>query len=216
VNRYIQNILQHPRFAETGQGNVEHLWEQTAKFIYALFFTHPVNTCQPSHVEPLLGLYRGTMSEVDRTLLSIFQLFETQRAASVASLFSRWTASPGHNTAGTALDALRSLDSVTMFRTCLSFPRARTMSGHSRTSRDDIERHIYDPVFATLLFSQTIRRHPPETALVWVEVFRTNVVSLMICALSAKYAEVRELALNQIATLRTVLKVRLCLFMCSP
>jgi nucleolar pre-ribosomal-associated protein 1 len=178
-----------------------------SKLLYALFQTHPSNTCQPSHVEPLLALYRGTMTESDRTILSIFQMFESQRAASVGTLLGRWTSSPGFNTAGTILDALRSLDSVTVFRTCLLFPRTRTLGNYTGTSRDSPDRNLYDPIFVIPLFSRVIRDHPPETALVWVEVFRTNIVSLLICALSAKYEEVRALALTQLACLRTALEV---------
>jgi nucleolar pre-ribosomal-associated protein 1 len=183
------------------------LRERLADFLHALFHTHPSNTCQPSHVEPLLGLYHGTLSKSDRTLLSIFQLFESQRAASVGSLFSRWSASPGYNTTGSPLDALRSLESVTIFRTCLSFPRARTSDSFTSASRSSEEEHIYDPVFVILLFSRAIQVSPPESTLAWVDVFRTNVVSLIVCALSAKHAELRELALSQLACLRHTLQV---------
>jgi nucleolar pre-ribosomal-associated protein 1 len=210
INRYIQNLLQHPRFTEYGGSGIKHsrqLRELIGDFLYSLFQSHPSNTCQPSHVEPLLTLYQGTLSRADRTLLSIFQLFESQRAASVGSLFARWTGSPGYNNSANPLDALRSLDSVAIFRTCLSFPRTRRLDGFSRSSRSLEDEHIYDPVFVILLFSRAIRLSPPATALVWVEVFRTNVVSLLICALSGKHSELRELALTQLSCLRSTLEV---------
>jgi hypothetical protein len=45
------------------------------RFIVALFRLHPINTCQPSHVIPLLRIYGGTISASDRNQLSIFRLY---------------------------------------------------------------------------------------------------------------------------------------------
>jgi nucleolar pre-ribosomal-associated protein 1 len=41
----------------------------------------------------------------------------------------------------------------------------------------------------------------------WVELFRTNVVSLLISTLSAKDSEMRELAIDQLALLYSALEV---------
>jgi hypothetical protein len=43
--------------------------------------------------------------------------------------------------------------------------------------------------------------------MVWVDLFRTNVVSLLICALSAEHVELRLLALSQLAALRKAMDV---------
>jgi nucleolar pre-ribosomal-associated protein 1 len=183
------------------------LRESVIDILATLFNTHPSNTCQPSHIEPLLNLYHGTVSKADREILGVFQLFESQRAASVSSLFSRWSYSPGHNSAGTALDALRSLDSITVFRSCLSFPRSRRLTRYTPTARSTVDDRIYDPVFVLLLFSTVVQHQVPDSAMGWVELFRTNVVSLLISTLSAKDSEMRELAIDQLALLYSALEV---------
>lgn len=52
-----------------------------------------------------------------------------------------------------------------------------------------------------LLFSHMLVEQTPATAFGWIELFRSNVVSLFIRALSAKDGEIRELALCQIVGL---------------
>ncbi|KAE9384443.1 hypothetical protein BT96DRAFT_1008076 [Gymnopus androsaceus JB14] len=58
---------------------------------------------------------------------------------------------------------------------------------------------IYDPVFMILLFALVLAE--AKTAPGWVELFRTNIVGLVIRALSAKDESLRELAGSQIAVL---------------
>jgi nucleolar pre-ribosomal-associated protein 1 len=76
---------------------------------------------------------------------------------------------------------------------------------------DRDERHadaeIYDPVFVALLFAQMLTEAPPNTALSWVELFRTNVVSLLIRCLSSRDHALRDCALDQLAHLSRCLQV---------
>ncbi|GJE99428.1 ribosome 60S biogenesis N-terminal-domain-containing protein [Phanerochaete sordida] len=207
VNRFIQNVIQHPKFqALAGPANAENkdVRDSLTNVLRSLFHAHPVNTCQPSHVEPLLAAYGGTMSVADRHLLSIFQLFETTRKASVSTLLARW--SPAADASCTTpLEAIHHLDPARTMKTCLAFPQyyAGPLGEDVDASYDE---RLYDPVFVMLLFSRVLVDSVPETALAWVQMFRTNVVSLVIRALSSHREEVRTLAITQLAGLYSILQ----------
>jgi nucleolar pre-ribosomal-associated protein 1 len=176
------------------------------ELLHGLFNLHPHNTCQITHLEPLVRVYRGTLSKCDLRILSIFQLFEGRRKLSITPLVTLWSATPS-STATTALESLQTLDPVVVFRTCLGFPlwRRPVCQEFARANQEDVR--LYDPVFLMLLFNQMIAVRPPSSAYSWLELFRTNVVSLFIRALSAKDAELRELALCQIVALWRRLEV---------
>jgi nucleolar pre-ribosomal-associated protein 1 len=207
VNRYLQSILQHPRFTDICSPSNTYLRDAVVALLHTLFHLHPTNTCQPSHVEPLIRIYRASMSRADRQLLAIFQLFEGQRGLSIGALCGQWSTSLGYSTTSTALDGLRSLESALVFRTCLSFPRTRTLDPDVDRHASPEEQRLYDPLFLMLLFSRALHSSLPDTALAWVDLFRTNVVSLLICALSAKHVELRVLALTELAALGKALEV---------
>ncbi|KIK77335.1 hypothetical protein PAXRUDRAFT_17577 [Paxillus rubicundulus Ve08.2h10] len=63
VNRLLQNILQHQHFFRIcGTEGNSSLKNQVTFLLDALFRLHPTNSCQPSHIEPLVRIYGGTMS----------------------------------------------------------------------------------------------------------------------------------------------------------
>ncbi|KAK7440039.1 hypothetical protein VKT23_017290 [Stygiomarasmius scandens] len=201
VNRHLQGIVQNPYFFKLCSSPSPELNDIRAAIVdvlHILFNLHPANTCQPSHVEPLVPLYRGTVSLSDRKLLSIFLLFEVRRKTSIASLLSQWSATPGTASSG-AMEAFQSVDSIVVLRTCLHFPQWRTYEDDCSTQAQ--EENIYDPVFLILLFAHVLVEDPPTTAFAWVELFRTNIVGLLIRGLSAKDEQIRELAASQIAVL---------------
>lgn len=66
---------------------------------------------------------------------------------------------------------------------------------------------IYDPLFTILLFAQMLKDNKPTSASSWVQLFRTNVVGLLVQTLSAKDDQLRELALAQVAALYKCLQV---------
>ena len=66
---------------------------------------------------------------------------------------------------------------------------------------------VYDPVFLLLLFAQALHECPPQSALTWVTLFRTNIVSLVIRCLSSADTNIRKIALLQMGTLYTLMKV---------
>lgn len=170
---------------------------------------HPINTCQPSHVEPLAYIYSGTLSKTDRRLLSIFRLFEHQRKSSIASIIIRWH-SPLNITSNTALEALLALDPTRLFRTCLAYPAQRYFEDEldKQKGAGAYDDQIYDPVFVLLLVALMLLESPPASALAWVQLCRTNVVCLLIRSLSAEDNGIRCAALCQITGLWKRLEVR--------
>ncbi|KAF8219132.1 hypothetical protein L208DRAFT_1448990 [Tricholoma matsutake] len=200
VNRHLQSIVQHPKFFKFSATHASGSRDSIVQLLHVLFNLHPANTCQVTHVEPLVRIYRGTLSPADGQLLSVFRLFETQRGSSVASLLARW--SPSANQASsTSLEAIQSLDPTLVLRTCLNFPRWRRLEEPMTGMGSARDAQLYDPVFLILLFAQTLAEGPPSSAFAWVELFRTNIVSLLIKATSSKCGRIREVALCQIAAL---------------
>ncbi|KAF9068316.1 ribosome 60S biogenesis N-terminal-domain-containing protein [Rhodocollybia butyracea] len=201
VNRHIQTLVQHPHFANFTTSSTKNA---LTNVLYVLFHLHPVNTCQPSHVQPLISLYGGSASVADRKLLAIFRLFEAQRRTSIASLFAQWSSSPQSFQSTSALEALKDVDSLLVLRTALHFPQWRVLDD-ANTDNDWEEwpeaSDIYDPVFLLLLFAHVLAEDVPKTIPSWVELFRTNAVGLVIRALSSKDDLIRELAAAQIAVL---------------
>lgn len=170
------------------------------ELLYRLFNLHPTNTCQVTHVEPLIKIYRGTLSRSDFRILSLFQLFEGQKKLSVSPLLARWSSNPV-TPSHTALEAIQSLDPIVVLKTCLNFPRWRSLEDQSQVEIEPQEAGLYDPVFLMLLFSQLLSDEPPTSAFGWIELFRTNVASLFIRALSSKDGHIRDLALCQVVAL---------------
>ncbi|KDR74243.1 hypothetical protein GALMADRAFT_250000 [Galerina marginata CBS 339.88] len=198
VNRHLQGIIQHPHFFKIGL-SPEHSEVRAAlvKLLHGLFHLHPTNTSQITHIEPVIKIYGGTLSNSDLRILSIFQLFEGQRKLSVTPLLSRWssaTASSSH----TPLEAIQSLDPILVLRTCLDFPRWRRLEDQPQNDTTAHEAVLYDPVFLMLLFSQMLSDQPPTSAFGWIELFRTNIVSLFVRALSSRDGQIRNLALCQV------------------
>ncbi|KAF9558394.1 hypothetical protein CPC08DRAFT_639060 [Agrocybe pediades] len=203
VNRHLQSIIQHPHFfrvCASSSSDFLDLRETLIELLYRLFNLHPTNTCQVTHIEPLIKVYRGTLSNADLRILAIFQLFEGQKKLSVAPLLARWSTS-SNTAAHTALEALQSLDPVIVLRTCLNFPRWRRLSDQAEVTVDAEGSVLYDPVFLMLLFSHMLADQPPSSAFGWIELYRTNVVSLFIRALSSRDGLIRDLALCQVVGL---------------
>ena len=208
MNRLLQTVVQHARFYQYGAPTTSASTssrDSIVSFLHILFRLYPGNTCQPSHIEPLRRIYGGSLEVSDQRIFSIFQLFETTRRLSVASLLSQWSSS-WDITSANALEALLSLDPSRVLKTCLEFPDQRTLSSDAGETRSS-SGLLYDPVFILLLLSHT--EEAPTTALAWVQFFRTNVASLILRSLSAKDPRLREIAWGQVASLCRALEVRI-------
>lgn len=194
----LQSIIQHPRFYDLCSIGSSQLREGIISLLHFLFHLHPTNTCQPSHLEPFGRLYGGTLSVSDLKLLSIFRLYETTRKVSLVGLLAR----SSQDTVETS-HSLLALDSNQVFRTCLAFPQWRDIYSSEGPAVDS---EVYDPVYIILLFAFWLKDDPPSSALSWVRMFRTNVVSLLIRSLSSHEASTRQSALVQLAQLTTLLQ----------
>ncbi|KZV73620.1 hypothetical protein PENSPDRAFT_627099 [Peniophora sp. CONT] len=202
VNRHLQSIVQHADFyrhvavSSSSRCSLIHL-------IHTLFHLHPANTCQPSHIQPLILAYSGSQGQSDRWIFDIFRLYEETRKVSVAPLFARWSIADG--SVGTAIQTVLNLDASQVYRSCLALPtRAKEtvfsaeQGGHPFTADQ-----VYEPRFVVSLLAQALAGEMPRSVLEWVAFFRTNAVSLAVRCLSSEDADLRRLALGCLATLRT-------------
>lgn len=211
MNKLIQSIVQHPRFKTIALAPSTRL--PLIQLLDVLFRKHPLNTCQPSHVQPLVSIYHGTLSQADYVLLSVFQLFEAERRTSIASLFLQW--SPARSTSGAAdsiTSILTSLDSNMIFRTLGQFPCRRSFNSASVTSNSsskEFNEDIYDSVFLLLLLGQFVIDAPELNAFQWVDLLRTNIACLPIICLASKDATMRTYAHAILGGLWTLIKVNL-------
>ncbi|EIN04336.1 hypothetical protein PUNSTDRAFT_146557, partial [Punctularia strigosozonata HHB-11173 SS5] len=206
INRYLQSILQHPDFLKLAASELHN--HGIIDIICALFHLHPSNTCQPSHIQPLVSLYRGTVTTTDFQLLSIFRMFEAERRVSVSSLLAQWSPTIGVKSRSAA-DALCSLKPSRVFRTCMQFPMWRRCRDTSQTElRNDTQSpSVYDPVFVLSLCSRALNEESLYNSVpALVGLFRTNIVSLLVRALSAEDPDLRSNALDQISGINMLLQ----------
>lgn len=198
-------MLQHPRMKSIATHPATR--PSFIALLSTLFHKHPSNTCQPSHIYPLVDLYGGTLSHPDVLILSIFNLFERHRKISVSSVLTRWTvpATGSGSTSGSAFSSLTSLDPNMLFRAFSQFPRTRSCARKATPSeyKDD----IYDPVFVLLLMARLPYETSNMKAMQWVELFRTNAVSVAALCLSSKDSSMRELAFKVLGTLWNSIQV---------
>jgi nucleolar pre-ribosomal-associated protein 1 len=177
--------------------------------VQTLFLKHPTNTCQPSHVLPLSPIYSGTLAVADRRLLNIFSVFEETRKTSAASLFT-----PSASGSDDPLDVLLNLDPASVFRACLLFPSWRKLDdlGHHLGTTHPLDARICDPAFVVLLVAHVLATRRPSSTAQWVQLFRTNVVSLLIRSLSSRNSLLRDTCVAQISVILGALQVRQQLF----
>ncbi|KAH9936862.1 ribosome 60S biogenesis N-terminal-domain-containing protein [Epithele typhae] len=208
ANKFLQTVIQHSKFYEncaaTTRSAVPSPRDDVIRLLHTLFHLHPSNACQTSHIEPLKRVYGGTLGATDLRILSIFQLFETTRKTSTASLFAKWSPSVDGSSEN-AFEAIQNLDPSRVLKTCLEFPDARKMTGDDEAPLP-MNEALYDPVFVLLLFAQMLSDSAPSSALQWVQFFRTNVASLLMRALSAKDTLMRDVAWAQVAALYRALE----------
>lgn len=212
MNRLLQAILHHADFDVIASSSTR---DSLVNTIYTLFQTHPQNTCQPSYVAPLIAIYGGTLDESDRQLLNIFQLFEQNRKNSCSFIISHWN--PTSNLPQTTIiGAIANLDSTLMFRSCTEFPNWRSLDQtYERRTMSVSEATLYDPVFITLflaLFTQEDQARRQMTSMDWLQLFRSNIVSLLIATLSARNDDLRALGWTAFGGLLRAIQVSIDLY----
>ena len=146
------------------------------------------------------------MSVADRRLLNIFSLFEETRKTSAASLLTRSVSGSDD-----PLDVLLNLDPTSVLRACLFFPSWRKLDdlGHHLDTTHPLDAKNCDPVFVILLIAHVLATRRPSSTSHWVQLFRTNVVSLLIRSLSSRNHLLRDTCLTQISAIMDALQVRL-------
>ncbi|KAI6003337.1 ribosome 60S biogenesis N-terminal-domain-containing protein [Pisolithus marmoratus] len=178
VNRLLQSILQHQNFFSfLGREGTPSQRNAITRLLDGLFRLHPANACHPSHIEPLVQVYGGTMSTSDRRLLSILMLFEAEKRTSISPFFANW--SPSSDASATnILEVVQNLDPVKMLRTCLFFPGWRRFGDDEKGNARGIA---------------------ANDGACMGQVFQDYVVSLLIRCLSSKDVNIREAASCQLA-----------------
>jgi nucleolar pre-ribosomal-associated protein 1 len=179
----------------------------------ALFYGSTYVSCQPNYVEPLLSLYRGTMSTADRKILDMFQTFESVRKVSIASILQSWSSS-GLTGTDRAYDAFTSLDAGKVNNTCASFPLRR---GVARKADLESNERIYDPVFVMALYGATMTENTEKglSGLQWVEIMRCGGLGIIVSALSSRDRDMREYANWLLAKTFSAISVRLLAWVIS-
>lgn len=184
-----------PRLAMPG-ANAEHRLA-FVQITHALFLASTYVSCQPTFVEPLVPLYRGTLGRADRLLLELFLAFEAQQKLSLTSVLQHW--SPSGGVSARALDALTSLDPQKVFNSSVAFPLRRANPPPSGAlvvddglPVDTQPEDVYDPVFVLALLSSVLQDE--LGGLDWVEILRSNVLGLAVCALASRDAGMRRVA----------------------
>ncbi|VDC04040.1 unnamed protein product, partial [Peniophora sp. CBMAI 1063] len=201
VNRHIQSIVQHADFYRHIASSSPSR-RSLVNLTHTLFHLHPSNTCQPSHIQPLVPAYTGSRSPSDRRIFGIFRLYEETRKVSVAPLFGQRSAAD--RAGGTCLQVLLGLDASQVFRTCLAFPaRAKeTVFAAGEGGAPFAAEQVYEPAFVVALLGQALVGDMPRSALEWVAFFRTNVVCVAIRCLSSEDGEMRGVAVGCLAAVR--------------
>ncbi|EIW68969.1 hypothetical protein TREMEDRAFT_73980 [Tremella mesenterica DSM 1558] len=199
IRQQLQKLFDNPQFNSLSRSDQAHTQLlPTVRLIHALFHASPYASCQPTFIERLLHVYKGTLSHSDVLLLSIFQLFEHHSKISCLSILRCWSPS-GIPRPQRAAETVASLDAQKVFVTCVRYPLRRAVRGDFSDSEE-----VYDPVFIFGLYGATLEES--LSGLDWVEILRSNVMGLTICALSSRDGEMRALAAGLLSKTLTYLK----------
>ena len=71
-----------------------------------------------------------------------------------------------------------------------------------------LDTRICDPAFVVLLVAHVLATRRPSSTTQWVQLFRTNVVSLLIRSLSSRNGLLRDTCVAQISAIMCALQVR--------
>jgi nucleolar pre-ribosomal-associated protein 1 len=207
VNRLLQAILHNEAFPDAASNPDSR--GPLVNAVHTLFYLYPNNTCQPSHVAPLISAYRGTLDVSDLKILSLFRLFERERRYSCASVLARWPGTAALSTSG-ALNALTSLEATRVIRLCTTWPTWRGVRVGEPPKGDSTWNGLYDPVFVLLLLGQMLADDKSKTPRDIVRIFRSNVPCVVTLGLSSKHDDMRRLAWTVLGGLAAFIEVMAC------
>jgi nucleolar pre-ribosomal-associated protein 1 len=191
ANRILQAILHSEAFSDAASNPDSRCALVDA--VHALFYLHPSNTCQPSHIAPLVSVYRGTLDTSDLKILSLFQLFERERRYSCSSILARWPGTTNLNPPG-ASNALASLEAARVVRLYTTWPIWRGLRVCEPPKEDVTYDGLYDPVFILLLLGQVLADDKPKTSLDIIRIFRSNAPCVVILGLGSRHEDMQKLS----------------------
>lgn len=191
TNRVLQAILHSEAFSDAASNPDSR--GALVDAVHALFYLHPSNTCQPSHIAPLISVYRGTLDTPDLKIISLFQLFERERRYSCGSIMARWPGTTTLSHSG-ALNALSSLEAARVTRLYTTWPVWRGLRACDPPNEDATYDVLYDPVFILLLLGQVLADDKPITTLDIIRIFRSNAPCVVTLGLSSKHEDMRGLS----------------------
>lgn len=191
ANRILQAILHSEAFSDAASNPDSR--DALINAVHALFYLHPSNTCQPSHIAPLVSVYRGTLNTSDLKILSLFQLFERERRYSCGSILARWPGTTIISPTG-ALDALASLEAARVIRLYTNWPIWRGLRVCEPPKEDATYDGLYDPVFVLLLLGQVLADAKSKTPLDIIRIFRSNAPCVVTLGLGSEHEDIRKLS----------------------
>ncbi|KZT52357.1 hypothetical protein CALCODRAFT_92465 [Calocera cornea HHB12733] len=194
VNRHLQSILQHSQLKQASPVVSPRLHEAAVQLIHTLCSAHPQTTFQPVQLRRIVALYGGSLSVADRTILNLLGLFEKQRSSTAMAVLA--AASKG-STSSRPGDLITALDAARMLKTCLAYPQWREFNSDKEKRKGWDRPDLYDPVYVLGLLGMVLSQEP-LSGLDWVNICRTDVISLAICALASKHAKMRKVAVTLI------------------
>ncbi|KIJ29709.1 hypothetical protein M422DRAFT_188053, partial [Sphaerobolus stellatus SS14] len=112
-----------------------------------------------------------------------------------------WSPSGPGTASQSVLTAVINLDANKVFKTCISFPTRRTASGAFNKNAKINNQDLYDPLFLILLASQLLIEHKRMSTTEWVQVFRSNIFSLVVRGLTSRHEDFRKVAVNTLGGL---------------
>jgi nucleolar pre-ribosomal-associated protein 1 len=138
----------------------------------------------------------------------MFFLYEKQRKESIASVFRNWSPTPSTPPSQDIVRAITSLDPARVFRSCIAFPTRRRLDGSDFENLSIHDDDLYDPIFLTLLVAQLVLTHKKLSPTEWVQVFRINIISLVICVSTSIDEDFRKVGVTTMAGVLMLVKVR--------
>jgi hypothetical protein len=193
--QYLRTILGHAKFqAAAADSSRSRL--PLVRLIKTFVDVSPGVVRQSASLQDLLAVYRGTTSESDTILLSIFRSSELS-GDSFRELAMRWSPVPG-SALRQGFQAIALLDASAMQNACV-----RALN---EPSLDSEGVKVYDPLFilsylACIVDSDTI------TGYEWADLAKSRALGLAVCALSSDNPLIRTSADRLLAKIRNRLQV---------
>ena len=119
---------------------------------------------------------------------------------STLAILSKWRPDSSLAQPKDLLEAICNLDPIVVFRACTSFPQRRDPQYTELPETEESRSDIYDPIYVLSLLAALMVSDEPITNMQWVDLCRTNVLSLAVSSLSSKRSAMRQLGFASLVT----------------